>query len=284
MTVRDPAPRLGRGLAFLLGDTRATHHVADTDLQLVDVGALEPNPFQPRAPIDVASLAELTNSIRSQGVLQPLLVRPRPDQSGQFQIVAGERRWRAARLAGLGEVPCLVRKLTDAQTSAAALVENLQRDDLNAIEEAEGFRRLQSEFGMTQDNLAAAIGKSRSHVANTVRLLNLPDQVQHEVRRGVLSAGHARALLGHPDPARAALSVIARSLNVRQTEAMAAAVQHAPAGRVTPADADTRAVERQLTERLGLLVTVSTSGAGGRLSIRFTDFDQLDGLVRLLGA
>lgn len=168
MTVRDPAPRLGRGLAFLLGETRTAHHAVDADLQLIDVGALEPNPFQPRGPIDVASLAELTDSIRSQGVLQPLLVRPRLDQSGQFQIVAGERRWRAARLAGLGEVPCLVRKLTDAQTSAAALVENLQRDDLNAIEEAEGFRRLQSEFGMTQDGLpwpsakAAAMSRTPS--------------------------------------------------------------------------------------------------------------------------
>ncbi len=284
MTVRDPAPRLGRGLAFLLGETRTAHHAVDADLQLIDVGALEPNPFQPRGPIDVASLAELTDSIRSQGVLQPLLVRPRLDQSGQFQIVAGERRWRAARLAGLGEVPCLVRKLTDAQTSAAALVENLQRDDLNAIEEAEGFRRLQSEFGMTQDGLAVAIGKSRSHVANTVRLLNLPDGVQHEVRRGVLSAGHARALLGHPDPARAALSVIARSLNVRQTEAMAAAVQRTTAGTITQVDPDRQALERQLTERLGLVVTLSTHGVGGRLSIRYADLDQLDGLVRLLEA
>ena len=284
MASRDPAPRLGRGLAFLLGDARSTQGGADTELQLIDVAALEPNPFQPRGPIDPASLAELTDSIRSQGVLQPLLVRPRAEAFGQFQIVAGERRWRAARLAGLGEVPCLVRTLSDAQTSAAALVENLQRDDLNAIEEAEGFRRLQSEFGMTQDSLAVAIGKSRSHVANTVRLLNLPDTVQHEVRRGVLSAGHARALLGHPDPGRAALSVIARALNVRQTEAMAAAGQQAPFGRVVPSDPDRQAVERQLTERLGLVVTLSTSGTGGRLSIRYHDLDQLDGLIRLLEA
>ena len=282
MTAREPVPRLGRGLAFLLGETRPDHHAVQADLHLIEVAALEPNPFQPRGPIDTASLAELTDSIRSQGVLQPLLVRPHGDQPGQFQIVAGERRWRAATLAGLTEIPCLVRKLTNAQTSAAALVENLQRDDLNAMEEAEGFRRLQSEFGMTQDNLATAIGKSRSHVANTVRLLNLPDKVQHEVRSGALSAGHARALLGHPDPARAALSVIARGLNVRQTEAMAAAVQQRPS-RPVHDDPDSKALERRLTERLGLVVTLSTRGAGGRLSIQYTDLDQLDGLLTLLG-
>ena len=287
MTGRDTAPRLGRGLAFLLGETRGEHHAIGTDLQIVDIGALEPNPFQPRGPIDAASLAELTESIRSQGVLQPLLVRPHGNQPGQFQIVAGERRWRAARLAGLGEVPCLVRKLTDAQTSAAALVENLQRDDLNAIEEAEGFRRLQSEFGMTQDLLATAIGKSRSHVANTIRLLNLPDEVQHEVRRGALSAGHARALLGHPDPVRAALSVVARGLNVRQTEAMTTVFQQAASGSSmtgerTRGDPDSRALERRLTERLGLVVTLNMHGTGGRVTIRYTDLDQLDGIVRLL--
>lgn len=287
MTGRDTAPRLGRGLAFLLGETRGEHHAIGTDLQLVDTGALEPNPFQPRGPIDVASLAELTDSIRSQGVLQPLLVRPRGDQPGQFQIVAGERRWRAACLAGLGEVPCLVRKLTDAQTSAAALVENLQRDDLNAIEEAQGFRRLQSEFGMTQDVLATAIGKSRSHVANTVRLLNLPVEVQHEVRRGTLSAGHARALLGHPDPVRAALSVIARGLNVRQTEAMAPVIQQAASNSImanekVKDDSDSRALEHRLTERLGLVVTLNMHGTRGRITIRYTDLDQLDGIIRLL--
>lgn len=294
MTGRDPPPRLGRGLAFLLGDTREAQYAAGTDLQFINVNALEPNPFQPRGPINDSSLAELTASIQSQGILQPLLVRLKTEPSvqaqmgqaqlGQFQIVAGERRWRAARLAGLSEVPCLVRALTDAQISAAALVENLQRDDLNAIEEAEGFRRLQFEFGMTQDSLAAAIGKSRSHVANTVRLLNLPDAVQHEVRRGALSAGHARALLSHPDPARAALLVIARSLNVRQTEAMAAAVQQSRLGEAVHVDLNRQALERQLTERLGLVVTLSPHGTGGRLSIRYTDLDQLDGLLRLLEA
>ncbi len=284
MAARDPIPRLGRGLAFLLGDEQPTDQKPDSVQRRIDVRSLEPNPFQPRGPIDADSLAELAASIRAQGVLQPLLVRPAADEPARFQIVAGERRWRAARLAGLSEVPCLVRTLSDAQTSAAALVENLQRDDLNAIEEAEGFRRLQSEFGMTQDSLAHAIGKSRSHVANTVRLLNLPDAVQHEVRCGSLSAGHARALLAHPEPARAALSVIARGLNVRQTEAMITAAQHPPASAVGRDDADSRALERQLTERLGLVVTVSSRGKGGRLSVHYSDLDQLGGVIRLLQA
>ena len=284
MAPRDPVPRLGRGLTFLLGDTRPPDQGTDIVQRHIDVASLEPNPYQPRGPIDVDSLAELTASIRAQGVLQPLLVRPTTDQPARFQIVAGERRWRAARLAGVSEVPCLVRPLSDAQTSAAALVENLQRDDLNAIEEAEGFRRLQAEFGMTQDGLAAAIGKSRSHIANTVRLLKLPTAVQHEVRCGTLSAGHARALLGHPEPARAALSVIARGLNVRQTEAMMTAAQQPSESSSRQHDADTRAVARQLSERLGLVVTLSPRGKGGRLSIQYSDLDQLEGVIRLLQA
>ncbi len=291
MASRDPAPRLGRGLAFLLGDAQPMDSAPGSFRQPqgsgqrdVDITSLEPNPFQPRGPVDADSLAELTASIRAQGVLQPLLVRPTSGEPARFQIVAGERRWRAARLAGLAEVPCLIRSLSDAQTSAAALVENLQRDDLNAIEEAEGFRRLQSEFGMTQDSLAEAIGKSRSHVANTMRLLNLPVAVQHEVRGGALSAGHARALLGHKEPARAALSVIARGLNVRQTEAMIAASQQPQEAADKHRDTDRSALERQLTERLGLVVTLSPRGKGGRLSVQYNDLDQLDGLIRLLQA
>lgn len=284
MAARDPVPRLGRGLAFLLGDARPPHETLGMPQQLIDVDALQPNPFQPRGPIEASSLTDLTASIRAQGVLQPLLVRPCGDGPNQFQIVCGERRWRAARLAGMAAIPCMVRSLSDAQASAAALVENLQRDDLNTIEEAEGYRRLQTEFGMTQDSLATAIGKSRSHVANTVRLLNLPHAVQNEVRSGALSAGHARALLGHPEPARAALSVIARGLNVRQTEALTSAVGQSAAARSKEENSDIQALERQLTERLGLAVTLTTRGNGGRLCIQYGDLDQLDGLIRLLQA
>ena len=285
MTGRDNVPRLGRGLAILLGETRTDHPSSGGGLRLIETTALDPNPFQPRGPIEPASLAELADSIRSQGILQPLLVRPHASQHGRFQIVAGERRWRAAQLIELPEVPCFVRQMTDGQASAAALVENLQRNDLNAIEEAEGFRRLQTDFGMTQDALAGAVGKSRSHVANTVRLLNLPNSVQHEVRRGALSAGHARALLAHPNPAQAALSVIARGLNVRQTEALAGAGEGVSRPSAVPhRDPDIRALERDLTEKLGLQVTLTTRGTGGRLSIQYTGLDQLDGLIQLLSA
>jgi len=285
MTSRDNAPRLGRGLAILLGETRSEHPFDEAGLRLLATTALDPNPFQPRGPIEPASLAELAASIRSQGMLQPLLVRPHASQHGRFEIVAGERRWRAARLIEMVEVPCFVREMSDAQASAAALVENLQRSDLNAIEEAEGFRRLQTDFGMTQDALAGAVGKSRSHVANTVRLLNLPNSVQHEVRRGALSAGHARALLAHSNPEQAALSVIARGLNVRQTEALVGASDRVPqSSEVQHRDPDIRALERQLTEKLGLQVTLTTRGTGGRLSIQYAGLDQLDGLIQLLSA
>src|SRR3954468_6635396 len=183
------------------------------------VSALEPGPFQPRTNMDPEQLRDLTESIRQQGVLQPLLARPHPERQGRFQIIAGERRWRAAQAAGLHEVRVLVRPLSDTEAMAAALVENLQRQDLDPIEEAEGYKRLLGEFGLTQDGLGELVGKSRSHVANTMRLLQLPDSVRDGVRSGALSAGHARALLGHPDPAGAAKIVIARGLNVRQTEA-----------------------------------------------------------------
>jgi len=215
-----------------------------------------------------------------------LLARPAPDQSGRYQIIAGERRWRAAQAAGLHEVPALVRPLGDAEAMAAALVENLQRQDLNPIEEAEGYRRLIDEFAMTQDALGEAVGKSRSHVANTMRLLNLPATVQMEVRHGALSAGHARALLAHPEPEKAALAVIARGLNVRQTEALAArrsndqALPTGAIGRRKPAE--TLSLERSISSRLGLKVEITSDGATGSIRIHFQSLDQLDGVIALL--
>jgi ParB family chromosome partitioning protein len=235
--------------------------------------------------MDVTALDELVGSIRSRGILQPLLARPHPDEPGRYQIIAGERRWRAAQAAGLHEVPVLVRGLADAEAMAASLVENLQRQDLNSIEEAEGYFRLMREFGMNQDGLAQTVGKSRSHVANTLRLLNLPKAVQAEVRNGTLSAGHARALLSHPEPEKAALAVIARGLNVRQTEALAARPKPTSAASPPvhdPDDRATRAVEQELAERLGLRVQISFNGTGGTLRIHYRSLDQLDGLIELL--
>ncbi len=287
MSAKEASPRLGRGLAALMGDTAkpAAAGQAPAGTTAVAVELLEPGPFQPRGPIDPKSLTELVDSIRARGILQPLLARPHPATPGHYQIIAGERRWRAAQSAGLHEVPVLVRDLRDADAMAAALVENLQRQDLNAIEEAEGYRKLINDFGMTQDSLATAVGKSRSHVANTLRLLNLPSTVQQEVRNGALSAGHARALLAHPEPAKAALAVITRGLSVRQTEALTSRKSDGgpSAERVGRAvDPETVALERDLTERLGLKVEISFDGKGGTLRIRYQSLDQLDGLVTLL--
>ncbi len=284
---RDPSPRLGRGLAALLGDAATAAGRGDGEgSRTLPVEALEPGPYQPRRPIDAASLRELTDSIRARGILQPLLARPHPDQPDRYQIIAGERRWRAAQAAGLHEIPVLVRPLGDAEAMAAALVENLQRQDLNPIEEAEGYRRLIDEFAMTQDALGEAVGKSRSHIANTMRLLNLPPAVQMEVRHGALSAGHARALLSHPEPAKAALAVISRGLNVRQTEALAAREVDANAfaatssGRRKPPE--TVALERSLGARLGLKVDIAFDGASGSIRIHVRTLDQLDGVIALL--
>ncbi len=271
MTTRESAPRLGRGLAALLGDA-ATSRPASEGVRSLPIDALEPGPFQPRQPLDPATLKELA--------------RPDPGRPDRFQIIAGERRWRAAQAAGLHEIPALVRPLADAEAMVAALVENLQRQDLNPMEEAEGYRRLLQEFSMTQDSLGESVGKSRSHVANTLRLLNLPPRVQAEVRGGGLSAGHARALLAHPEPEKAALIVIARGLNVRQTEALSAQHQQRPepGDRAAGAskDPDTTALEHMLGARLGLRVEISARGTGGTLRIHYRSADQLEGVLTLL--
>lgn len=273
-------PRLGMGLSALMGESPAPGPVAARSLP---IEALEPGPFQPRGPIDPADLDELTGSIREHGILQPILARPKPGAVGAFQIVGGERRWRAAQLAGLHEVPVLIRDFDDRTAMAAALVENLQREDLNAIEEAEGYARLTEQFGLTQDALGKAVGKSRSHVANTLRLLNLSSHVRDLLRDGHLTAGHARALLTATEPEKLANQIIARGLNVRQAEALAAGRGAAvPNHTMRTQDADIAALERTLTEALGLKVRVAASGAGGSLTIAYKNLDQLDGLVRLL--
>ena len=268
------SPRLGRGLAALLGENAGPAQPRTA----LAVTALEPGPFQPRTAMDPEQLRDLTESIKSQGVLQPLLARPHPDKPGQFQIIAGERRWRASQAAGLHEVPVLVRALSDTEAMAASLVENLQRQDLDAIEEAEGYKRLVGEFGLTQDGLGDLVGKSRSHVANTMRLLQLPEAVRQGLRAGTLTAGHARALLGHADPAGAAKLVIARGLNVRQTEALVQRGE-APAPAPKSRDPEVAALERDLSARLGLRVQITQEGRGGSVRIGYRSLDQLDGLL-----
>ncbi len=280
-----PPSRLGRGLAALLGDVQATPAGGGGTLP---ASALEPGPFQPRMAMDPEALAALTDSIRRQGVLQPVLARPHPAQPGRYQIVAGERRWRAAQAVGLHEIPVLVRDLSDADAMAAALVENLQRDDLNVIEEAEGYNRLIKEFGMTQEVLSETIGKSRSYVANTLRLLNLPESVRHHVADGALSAGHARALLGHFDPEGAARAVISRGLNVRQTEALATQPQQqrAAASRprtpMKPNDPAVDSLARGVSECLGLRVEIAWDGRSGSVRVHYQDMEQLEGVCTLL--
>ncbi|GBR03830.1 ParB/RepB/Spo0J family partition protein [Asaia siamensis] len=287
---KKPAPRLGRGLAALLGDqaidmprAQSPSHESAPNPSMLGVDLLAPGPFQPRVDMDEGRLNELADSIRSRGVLQPILVRPDPDQKGRYQIIAGERRWRASQRAGLHEVPVHVRLLDDADAMAAALVENLQRADLNAIEEAEGLQRLLTDYALTQEELAGAVGKSRPHIGNILRLLNLPEAVRQKVRDGMLSAGHARALLAHPDPCAAADIVIARGLNVRQTEALARQAPKAEQEVIkAPRDNELVRLERDLATKLGLKVKIEFNGKGGSLRLDYRSLDQFDTLMRLL--
>jgi ParB family transcriptional regulator, chromosome partitioning protein len=280
-----PPNRLGRGLSALLGDAPGPGASSFEASRTLPVEALEPGPFQPRGPIEPGPLKELADSIAEHGVLQPILVRPKPEEAGRYQIIGGERRWRAAQLAQLHEIPVNIRDFDDREAMAAALVENLQRQDLNALEEAEGYRRLLDEFGLTQDGLGQAVGKSRSHVANTLRLLGLPERVRELLRDGALTAGHARALLTAPNPEVLALQVVDRGLNVRQTEALAAQKPKDPTSPGKPAQApETAALERELMEKLGLKIAIRHAGKGGQVTIHYRDLDQLDGLIRLLQA
>jgi ParB family transcriptional regulator, chromosome partitioning protein len=285
---RDSGARLGRGLAALLGEAAAQMPGQGEAIRQVPLDLLDPNPYQPRSSMDPAALGELTQSIRLRGILQPLLVRPHPANTGRYQIVAGERRWRAAGAAGLHEVPALVRDMADTEAAAVALVENLQRQDLNPMDEAEGYNRLLSQFGLTQEALGQAVGKSRSHVANTLRLLNLPEKLKDALRQGVISAGHARALLSHPAPETALREVVDRQLSVRQTEVLA--TRQPPAARARADELsndrgpDTVALERELSEQLGLTVRVSFNGKRGVIQFHYTDLDQLDNLLSRLGS
>jgi len=292
---------LGRGLSALLGDNAATAVAAvntavaagpeaaatTIGLRSIPVEWLQPGRFQPRRHFDEDQIADLVESIRDKGILQPLLVRPLPDHPGRFEIIAGERRWRAAQRARLHDVPAIVSELSDREALEVALVENLQRQDLSALEEADGYRRLMDEFSHTQEELAKAVGKSRSHVANMIRLLALPEPVRVLLEKGELTAGHARALLTAADPVALAHEVVSKGLNVRQTEKLVASQgkpKSAAAGR--PAedgrDADLVALERDLTEMLGCRVAMKPLGKGGELTIAYGSLEQLDDLLSRL--
>jgi len=285
---RAKRPQLGRGLAALFGEagTRLSGDpggARPSGTQMLPIEAIRPSPFQPRRHFAEAELDGLAQSIREKGIVQPLLVRPIADAAADFELVAGERRWRAAQLVGLHEVPVVIRALGDSEALEIALVENLQREDLSPLEEAEAYSRLTREFGRSQASLAVAVGKSRSHVANTLRLLALPAPVRRSLEEGALSAGHARALLGAPDPAALALEVVRRGLNVRATENLVRrrAAQPQPQPR-RARDADTEALEQELATVLGLRVTVAPKRRGGSLTVHYASLDQLDRVLALL--
>lgn len=284
---------LGRGLSALMADVD-TAPAADPQVprkaeQTIDIARIAPNPDQPRRTFTEDALEELAASIREKGIIQPLILRVNPRDARGFEIVAGERRWRAAQRAQLHEVPAIVRELDDTEVLELAIIENIQRADLNAVEEAAGFRQLMDRFGHTQEKLAEALGKSRSHIANLLRLLNLPEPVLDMVRGGVLSAGHARALVTADDPLSLAREIVKKGLSVRQTEKLAKA-QHAPAKeatRVAPEkDADTRHLERDLSAALGMRVSIdhTAGGESGVITVSYKTLTQLDEVCRRLSA
>lgn len=288
---------LGRGLSALMADvdivspktgeeTSPKERAPDTHLPIEKI---HPNPDQPRRDFSESDMQDLTTSIREKGIIQPLLVRNDPTRSGAYQIVAGERRWRAAQLANLHQIPVLIRELTDTEVIELAIIENIQRADLNAVEEALGFRQLMDRFGHTQEKLAEVLGKSRSHIANLLRLLNLPEDVLAFLREGMLSAGHARALVTSDNPSELAKKVIAKGLSVRQTEKLVKrpAVKPVSSNKIkVQKDADTKELEQQLSIHLGMKVIIDFSAGqdNGAITVQYGSLDQLDDLCRILSA
>ena len=287
--------RLGRGLSALIGEVEASTPAAPAagsappaGVNEIPIDHIRRNPAQPRRTFDDASLQELADSIRTKGVLQAILVRPDPKDPGKYQIIAGERRWRAAKLAGLGAIPAVVRNLDELELLEVGIIENVQRADLNPIEEAEAYEALMKRFGRTQDSLATSVGKSRVHITNTLRLLQLPEAARAFVRSGKVSAGHARAALGAPDPAALVELAAAQGLSVREVEALAKGARdggietksaRAPA---EEKDVDTEALEADLSRQLGLEVDIRHGRNGGELRIKYRDLEQLDDVCRRL--
>ena len=289
MSVEAPRRGLGRGLSALLGEATREEPIGpngerSTGVQTIPVASITPHPGQPRRHFDDAALAELAASIAARGLIQPLVVRP---HGSGFQIVAGERRWRAAQRAHIHEVPVIVRDFDEAETLEVALVENIQREDLNAIEEAEAYRRLIKDYGHSQEELGKFVHKSRSHITNLIRLLDLPSSVRDAVADGRLSMGHARALITAPDPAALAEEVIRRGLSVRETENLARGAKPGGGKRQVATNngggnADIEALERQLGDMLGLKVRIAHGGTGGTVSLAYSSLDQLDMICQRL--
>jgi ParB family transcriptional regulator, chromosome partitioning protein len=282
MMVEERHRGLGRGLSALIGDEATPTRGEGKGSRIVPIAFLRPNRFQPRKTFGAEELQDLANSIREKGVLQPILVRPIAGEINQFEIVAGERRWRASQIAKLHDVPVIVREMSDSESLELAIIENVQRADLNAIEEAAAYQELVDRFGYTQEKLAQEVGKSRSHVANTLRLLKLSDGVKAMIRNGQLTAGHARTLIGVADPDARAKEIVAGALNVRQAEQRSNKKPSKPAAQ-HPKDADTKALESSLTNVLGLKVQIMHKGdTGGELRIAYKTLEQLDDLIRRL--
>ncbi len=298
MTKSKPEKRgLGRGLSALMADINAPasqesnseNVMSRQPDSLVPIEKLVPNPEQPRRDFVRANLDELAASIREKGIIQPLIVRKDPTSADKYQIVAGERRWRAAQMVNLHEIPVLIRDLNDTEVIEYAIIENIQRADLNSIEEAKGYRQLMDKFGHTQEKLAEVLGKSRSHIANLLRLLTLPDEILDYLREGKLSAGHARALVTAENPIELARQIIAKGLSVRQAEKLAKPKAPKPESSNVikqEKDADTVALELDLAANIGMKVTIShnTGTQTGSVILSYTSLDQLDELCQILTA
>ncbi len=282
-----PKRRLGRGLTSLINEAADVAAATGLEgLRTVAIEAVKPSSLNPRTSFSESELKELSDSIRARGVVQPIVVRPVNGEAGGFEIIAGERRWRAAQAAALHEIPVIVRDMTDQQALEVAIIENVQRTDLNAIEEATGYRKLIDAYKYKQDELAGIVGKSRSHLTNTLRLLRLPASVQELVRGGALSAGHARALIGVDEAEALARDIVKRELSVRDVEALIqrrSKVKSTPGTKTGHKNADTRAAERELSDALGLGVSmISGKGEKGELRIAFSTLDQFEDLRRRL--
>lgn len=288
--IRKQRPGLGRGLNALLGDVIREEPITpgsdpSPGVRMLPVSSLAPHPEQPRRHFDEDALDELAKSIAQRGLIQPIVVRP---HGKEYQIVAGERRWRAAQRARMHEVPVIVRDLDEAETLEIAIIENIQREDLNAIEEAEAYARLIGQFNHTQEALARIVHKSRSHIANLLRLLDLPPTVRQRVVEGTLTMGHARALIGAPDPEKLARIVVERDLSVRDTETLAREAKPRAVSKGNVArpelgtNSDIAALERQLGDVLGLNVRISFGDKGGAMTLAYSTLDQLDMICQRL--
>jgi ParB family transcriptional regulator, chromosome partitioning protein len=282
--------RLGRGLASLIGDVGADNepsHQHARGQRRVPIEFLKANPRNPRRMFSDTELGELADSIRERGIIQPIVVRTVRGATDSYEIIAGERRWRAAQRAGLHEVPIIVHEASDSEALELAIIENVQRTDLNPLEEAMGYQALADEYKYSQDEIGKIVGKSRSHVANTLRLLKLPDAVKGYINVGKLTAGHARALIGLPDPEAVAHEIVARGLNVRDVESLAqqrasAAGKPKKQRQRAAKDVDALALEKRLSDALGLTVTIEARGEGGVVQIKYRELDQLDDVIRRL--